>query len=481
MPTARITKRVVDALETTGSEYFVWDSDLIGFGVRVRESGAKSYVAKYRAGVGRNAPTRRLTIGTVGKLTPDEARRLAKAKLGEAATGGDPAGDRAKERADLTMAALADLYLTEGCDLKKASTLATDKGRIERHIKPLLGRKRVREVTSSDIERFMRDVANGKTAVDEKSDKPRGRVRVTGGRGTATRTVRLLGGIFTFAIRQGLRTDNPTRGVAKYPDKKGERFLSSDELERLGAAIREAETDGVPWEITEAQSGKATAKHIPKSDVHRRTVIGPHAAAALRLLILTGARLREILHLRWEHVDLERGLLLLPDSKTGRKTIILNAPASAVLAGLPRIGGYVVPGEAQKPRRPATEEQEGPVETVSPVARAETAEAIEKPRADLKRPWELVSKRAGLAGVRIHDLRHTNASIGAAAGLGLPIIGKLLGHSQASTTARYAHLDNDPLRKAADRIGGEIARAMGDTPSSAGGGAVVALRRDGSS
>jgi integrase len=174
------------------------------------------------------------------------------------------------------------------------------------------------------------------------------------------------------------------------------------------------------------------AKHAPK-EANRRTVIGPHAAAALRLLIFTGARLREILHLKWDQIDFERGLLLLPTSKTGKKSIVLNAPALAILNGLPRAGDYVITGTS-----------------------------TDKPRADLKKPWKAVSNRAGLTGVRIHDLRHTHASVGAGAGLGLPIIGKLLGHTQAVTTQRYAHLDNDPLRKASERIASHLASAMGE-------------------
>jgi integrase len=154
-------------------------------------------------------------------------------------------------------------------------------------------------------------------------------------------------------------------------------------------------------------------------------------------LILTVARLREILKLEWQHVDLERGLLLLPDSKTGAKSIILNAPAIAVLAGLKRAGKHVVAGQS-------------------------AGTAGEKPRADLNRPWHSIAKRAGLVGLRIHDLRHTHASFGAGA-LGLPIIGKLLGHARASTTQRYAHLDNDPLRRASQRIGSKIAAAMGES------------------
>lgn len=210
----RISKRTIDSLEATGTEYFVWDCDLTGFGVRVHKSGEKSYVVKYRAGAGRNAPTRRLTLAAVGKLTPDEARRLAKSKLGEAATGGDPAGERAKERSDLNVAALADLYLAEGCEMKKASTLLNDRSRIRRHIKPLLGSKRIGAVTTADIERLLRDVANGKTATDEKTGK-HGRAVVTGGKGAANQVVALLSSMFAFAVSRKMRQDNPAFGVKK--------------------------------------------------------------------------------------------------------------------------------------------------------------------------------------------------------------------------------------------------------------------------
>jgi integrase len=235
--------------------------------------------------------------------------------------------------------------------------------------------------------------------------------------------------MYTFAGRSGVVPEgvNPARRIEQFKEHRRERFLTGKELERLGAAVREAETKGIPWDVDE---GRPKAKHLPKAK-NRFTRIGPSAAAAIRLLLLTGCRLPEILHLKWEQVDLERGLLLLADSKTGRKTVILNAPALAVLTGLDRLGPYVVPGDDP-----------------------------EKPRADLKRPWEAVGRRAGLEGVRLHDLRHTYASFGAGGGLGLPIIGKLLGHTQASTTQRYAHLDADPLRRASEAIGGRIAAAL---------------------
>ncbi len=191
----------------------------------------------------------------------------------------------------------------------------------------------------------------------------------------------------------------------------------------------EAETIGIPYSINE---DGPKAKRAPR-ERFRRILIDAHVAAAIRLL----ARLREILHLKWGHVDFERGLLLLPDSKSGKKTIVLNAPALAILSDVPRIGTYVIAGQT---------------------AGLEN----EKTRSDLNSPWRRITRRSGLVGLRIHDLRHTHASIGAGAGLGLPIIGKLLGHAHPATTARYAHLDADPLRRASDQIGNQIATAMGD-------------------
>jgi integrase len=221
---------------------------------------------------------------------------------------------------------------------------------------------------------------------------------------------------------------NPTRRVERYREEGRERFLTSDELVRLGAAIREAETVGIPWDVDES---KPKSKHAQKSD--RITKLSPHAAGALRLLLFTGCRLREVLHLKWTEIDFERGLLFLPSSKTGRKTVILNGPAVSVLEGLPRIGRYVIAGNDP-----------------------------DKPRSDLKRPWLVVTKRSGLEGVRIHDLRHSFASFGAGSGLGLPIVGKLLGHATTRMTARYAHLDNDPLRRASESIAKQIAGALGE-------------------
>ncbi len=364
----------------------------------------------------------------VGKITPEAARLRAKGILGQVAHGKDPAAEKAGERITPTVAELADRFLKEHVEPKrKPKTAALYRDLLDRIVKPAIGTTKADKLSRSTVAKLHAGLAATPFH--------------------ANRMLAVVASMYAFASRAGVVPDgiNPAGGVEKFPEHRRERFLTGEELERLGAAIREAETVGVPWEVEEK---RPTAKHLANPQ-KRFTKIGPHAAAALRLLLFTGARLREVLHLRWEHVDLERGLLFLPDSKTGRKTLVLNAPAMSVLSELPRVGAYVVAGEA-----------------------AGTKD--EKPRADLKRPWQAVARRAGLSGVRLHDLRHTHASVGAGAGLGLPIIGKLLGHAQASTTARYAHLDADPLRRASDQIGGRIQAAMGESPPR---GVVVPLRK----
>jgi integrase len=250
---------------------------------------------------------------------------------------------------------------------------------------------------------------------------------------TANRVAVALKAAYNFAIEHGSLpegTKNPAVGIELFDEKARQRYLTSEEMRRLGEAIAEAETAGIEWR----PDPNKKSKHAPRAE-NRRVKIDRHAAAAIRLLIFTGCRLREILHLRWAEYDSDRGLLLLPDSKSGQKTVVLATPAIDILEKLPRIGVYVIASES-----------------------AGTKD--EKPRADLNRPWRAIRKRAGLGDVHIHDLRHSFASIGAGAGLGLPIIGKLLGHTQPSTTQRYAHLDADPVRRAANLIADQIADAL---------------------
>jgi integrase len=410
MPGQRITKRSLDTLRPASAEFTLWDAVVSGFGVRVRPTGAMSYVVVYRAGSGRGAPVRRYTIGAVGKITPERARTRAKAILGSVAHGDDPAGQKSTERGVPTVAELADRFMSEHVEPKrKGRTTEFYRDILERLVKPAVGTTKADKLTRLQVGKLHSALSNTPFQ--------------------ANRVLAVVASMYAFAARSGIVGDGtkPATGIEKYRENRRERFLNGEELERLGRAIEEAETLGIPWTV---DTSKPTAKHLP-SLANRRTKISLSAGAAVRLLLFTGCRLREILNLKWDYVDLERGVLFLPDSKSGRKTVVLNAPAMTVLNGLERFGPFVVPGDTP-----------------------------ENPRSDLKRPWEAITMRAGLTGIRLHDLRHTYASFGAGGGLGLPIIGRLLGHSQVSTTARYAHLDNDPLRRASEAIAGRISAAL---------------------
>lgn len=400
MPT-KITKRVVDAAPTGERDSFIWDTEAKGFGLKVTPKGRKVYVVQYRLP---GLPTRRYTIGKHGSpWAPDMARAKAVEVLGRVAAGENPADEKQAKKRDITIAALCDVYLLEGVRTKKATTLAMDLSRIERHVKPLLGRKRVNTLSKQDIEKFMRDVADGKSAINEKTGL-RGRAIVTGGKGVANRTLGMLGSILQFAVDECLRPDNPARGVKKYKEGRPARFLSNDEIARLGDALRMAESNGA----------------------------NPFAIAAIRLLLLTGCRKNEILSLRWDEVDITGGFLRLADSKTGAKAVHVGAPARALLVDLPRLQGnpYVIVGEK------------------------DGGHLI-----GLQKVWAAVRTAAGLDDVRLHDLRHSFASVGARSGESLLVIGKVLGHATTAATSRYAHLSDDPVRAAAEHV----SKSIGDS------------------
>ena len=205
-----------------------------------------------------------------------------------------------------------------------------DEGRINRHIRQhRIAKMKISDVRDHDIERLLKDIAKPKKVKRENSDK----LMTIGGRGTATRTIRMLGGIFSYAVKHKYIKENPRKGVELYKDKKGERFLSPDEIQRLGDVLREAETIGLPWMPKDGPN----AKHVPKMAATAREVISPHAIAAIRLLMLTGCRLREILNLRWSQVDLQQGVFCTVGSKTGPKKVLIGVAAMKVLAELPRI------------------------------------------------------------------------------------------------------------------------------------------------
>ena len=391
----KITKRTVESAAPGQGDVFLWDTEIPGFGLKVTPSGRRVYILQYTFG-GRS---RRYTIGRHGaEKTPEEARRDARSVRGRVAKGHDPAGEIATDKSVPTLEAFADRYLAEHAAVKKkASSAAEDRRNLRNHVLPVLGRWRVTEITRADIARLhnaMRETP-----------------------GTANRCLALLSKMFNLAEKWGYRPDgtNPTRHVEKYPERKIERFLSEAELARLGEVL-----DGA------AQAGEHTS-----------------VIAAIRLLIFTGCRRNEILTLRWEHVDFERGCLWLPDSKTGAQMVLIGAPAIELLSAFPRVDDnpYVLPGALPG-----------------------------KHYVGLEKAWRRLRSRAGLADVRLHDLRHSFASMGAGSGESLVLIGALLGHRNTATTARYAHLSSDPLRAAADRIAGRIAGAMRGDP-----GKVVAL------
>jgi integrase len=349
-----------------------------------------------------------MTLGRHGQLTADQARAAADKVISAATLGADPAADRMKARADLTIAALCELYFAEGCTTKKSTTLYTDRGRAKRHIVPLLGSKRAGSLTRADVERFLADIATGKTARTEKT-RARGKAVVRGGPGTATRTVGLLGAIFTFAVSRGLRSDNPVRGVKRFKDRKMERFLSAEELGALGDALRAEDVAG----------GNAAATDV------------------IRLLVVTGCRKNEIQQLQWSEVDVRLSCLRLKDSKTGQKVVPVGAAALTILSKISKgNSGFVFPAQGDD----------------------------SKPFQGVDKTWNVVRSVAGLPDVRIHDLRHTYASTGLLAGYSLPVLGKLLGHADASTTQRYAHIADSPMRLAADTIAAAIEGAMTSGP-----------------
>lgn len=405
MQSTKLTKRFVDDLSPGARDEILWDSDLPGFGLRVRPGGSKTFIVQYRAGGGRSGTSRRFTLGRYGALTVEEARTAAKRVLGAVAQGHDPSGDRQAKRRELTVSDLIGLYAEKGTDHLKERNRRWMLSRLNHHVVPLLGRKKISDVRVADVEQFMRDVKAGKTAKDEKTG-PRTRIIVKGGAGAALKGVRDLSAVFTFAIRQELIAANPCAPVKKPADGKRDRFLTLDEVKRLGAAL-------VAIEAEEAN---------------------PKAVAIMRLWALTGCRRDEIAGLRWTEIDFDHACLRLADTKTGRSVRPLAGAALALLKSLPREHN------------------------------AEFVFASEDGRTfyqGTKRFWPKVVARAGLPGVTPHTLRHTIGSASVSSGETLAMTGALLGHADSRSTSIYAHMQQDPARRAADRVVSPIANALG--------------------
>jgi integrase len=406
MPQLKLTKRSVDAIGRVERPTYFFDTDLAGFFVRAMPSGAKAWGFEYRAGSGRSAPKRRVTIASFGKVTPEEARAAARTLAAEVAQGGDPATRKADRAKELTVAGLIDLYEAEGSSRLKPLTRSYTLARLRHHAVPLLGLKRVSDVRVADVERMIADVGAGRTARDERSG-PRTRIIVRGGAGAARKVASDLSAVFAFAVRRGLASGNPARLADKPAEGRRETYLTLDDVRRLGAALERVEADGA----------------------------NPMAVNIIRLLVLTGCRRNEVAGLKWPEIDWERSQLRLQSTKTGRSVRPLGTAALQLLDGLPRHDG---------------------TDLVFPATSGQSHFQ------GVKKIWARVRTAAGLGpDVVLHTLRHTMASTAVSAGESLPMTGAILGHANHRSTAKYAHMQSDPARKAADRVTGPIAVALG--------------------
>jgi integrase len=403
---AKLNKRVVDAAEFREKDYVIWDDDLPGFGLRVFASGKCSYVIQYRS-AGRS---RRYTIGLHGVWTPELARKEAKIQLGRVAQGDNPAEERQLDHKAITVKELCDLYLNDlkaglilgkGGRPKKPTTIVTDTGRIHRHIIPLIGTRRVKNLVKADVNKVLKDIMAGKTRVSVKTKKLRGKAIVRGGAGTATRTVGLLGGILTYAVEAGIIEINPAHGIRKPKDNVRNRRLTEAEYRTLGDILRNA----------------------AKNEKYQITV------DIIRHIALTGCRRTEMITLRWIEADTDASCLRLTDSKEGASTRPIGLPVVEYLENRrdDAVGTYVFPGQGD-----------------------------DNAFGSFPNHWEKIFQDTSLADITPHVLRHSFASIANDLGFTEVTIAALIGHSKGSVTSKYIHTLDTALIMAADTISGYI-------------------------
>lgn len=403
---SKLSKKVVDAAKPRDKDYVIWDDELPGFGLRVFTSGKRSYVLQYRA-AGRS---RRYTIGLHGIWTAETARQEAKIQFGRVAQGDNPAEERQLDHKAITVKELCDLYradleagliLGKGGRPKKASTISTDLGRMKRHLIPLIGNRRVKDLTKADANKLMKDIMAGKTRACVKTNVLRGKAIVRGGSGTAARTVGLLGGILTYAIDAGIIDINPAHGLRKPKDNVRQRRLSEDEYRILGRMLSAA----------------------ARQDKYATTVM------IIRQIALTGCRRSEIITLTWSDVDIENSCFRLSDSKEGASVRPIGLPVLEFLEAHRGIndGTFVFPGLGDDNAFGA-----------------------------LPNHWRQIFKDSPLSDVTPHVLRHSFASIANDLGFTEVTIAALVGHSKGSVTSKYIHSLDAALVMAADTIAGYI-------------------------
>lgn len=408
MALAKLSKRTIDALSIPKSgQIFVWDSVIKGFGIRIGATGTKTFVIQYRNDEGR---LRRVKIGRFGIMTVEQARDLAKIKIGQAAAGEDPAEESRRVRKDLTVSEVCDWYLTEARAGRilgrknrpiKASSLDMDDSRIRVHIDPLLGRRAVRKLTIADVEAMQSDVVEGKT----RKARTGGRGgRPAGGPGVAGRCVGTLLAILNHAKHKGLIAENPAKGARKLATKKRTRRLSIPEIEMLGKAIAYAERHGE----------------------------NPTALGVVRTLLLTGYRREEAQAMERSWVHPMGGYVAFPDTKGDAQLRAIGPEAIKIVVSQPEIIGspFVFPAS----------NGEGPFTAVS---------------ACLAR----LCRSAGIIGVTPHTLRHTFGSIAGELGFSELTIRAMLGHASQNVTQDYVHID-EAVKLAVKRTSDEIAKCL---------------------
>ncbi len=383
--TQRLTQAFVDAQAADGRDRIIFDSQLSGFGLRITPTGNKIFMAQARIG-GRK---RRVTVGFASSMSLSKARAEALQTLAAMRSGVDPTADRrARSSKGITIRELSERWLAEYVVPKlKPRTQYDYKQLLAAHILPALGNLTVAQIERQHIERM--HIAMSKI--------PR----------RANYAVAITRALLSFAVRHGLRAANPAHGLRLYRERPHERFLSETEISAAANGIARAEQEGV---------------------------IGPLAAAGLRLALFTGARRGEIAAFKWHHIDWERRLIRLPDSKNNApRTVHLSDAALEVLRTAPRISEFIIAG-----RRGGY--------------------------SSLTRAWGKARKYARLDDVRLHDLRHSYAALAAGRGVSLHVISKLLGHRDVKTTQRYAHLARDVVQSVNDDLGAAMQAAIGKKP-----------------